>query len=479
MNKKSGVTLLEVILSISISSVLAISAAYAINERTVDIRDKASAEHLRLLSDAAQRMARDNYQAWSTGAARAITPGGADADSVAFRNYLPQNFGNNSYRQTWRVLTRPRAGGLVDVLVVTGGDGAANPVAMAPRSRSQVVGLAGIRAGQFDGGVVRGAFGAWRLDDTTGFALNAGGFTNPVLASYVFLDNNTVFNDYLYRVAVPGRPELNRMSTNLDMANNDINNARNITNIQQATFGTAAGGGQAQIRTNNGAFVIAPRPGGTIVNAAQDVYIGQPDATGPSPNMAGTGTLRARAAVFSSPSDIVFMTPDRAPNGTDKRITLDALLPNYRGVENWAVNSGGAVPTIVPKPTCLYAGIPQIITTLHANEGGITQEARLRRILPMRTRAIDNGATWQVVTEFLNPYSVCGGGPNTWERVIRDPTQPRVGTNCSTLDSRADGSFVIAQTFCYYPSIDRDGSTTQTTNEAIMKGNMPLTPSYP
>ncbi|MDD3761453.1 MAG: shufflon system plasmid conjugative transfer pilus tip adhesin PilV, partial [Acidithiobacillus sp.] len=59
--------------------------------------------------------------------------------------------------------------------------------------------------------------------------------------------NGQVQNDYLYRVAVPGQPQLNQMQTNLDMGNNNINNAQNVNVNQDVTLGNPgpAGGGYA------------------------------------------------------------------------------------------------------------------------------------------------------------------------------------------------------------------------------------------
>lgn len=44
-------------------------------------------------------------------------------------------------------------------------------------------------------------------------------------------------NDYLYRNAVPGHPELNSMNTDLGMGNHNINNAAGITASGNITAG--------------------------------------------------------------------------------------------------------------------------------------------------------------------------------------------------------------------------------------------------
>lgn len=72
---------------------------------------------------------------------------------------------------------------------------------------------------------IRGSYGAWELE------LNKLGITSPGaghLAALATFGSNELGLDFLYRVAVPGEPELNAMQTNLDMTDHDINNLRSI-----------------------------------------------------------------------------------------------------------------------------------------------------------------------------------------------------------------------------------------------------------
>lgn len=59
------------------------------------------------------------------------------------------------------------------------------------------------------------------------------------------------FNDVLYRVVVPGRPELNQMQTDLDMNSNDITNAASLT-AGAVTASNLEVTGAARIPTING-----------------------------------------------------------------------------------------------------------------------------------------------------------------------------------------------------------------------------------
>ncbi|MDK3022932.1 shufflon system plasmid conjugative transfer pilus tip adhesin PilV [Cupriavidus taiwanensis] len=77
-----------------------------------------------------------------------------------------------------------------------------------------------------------GAYGAWQVPLTN--------FTNPGsgrLASLLAFTGTQANNGYLYRVQVPGHPELNRMQTSIDMGGNDVNNARRVTATTALTSG--------------------------------------------------------------------------------------------------------------------------------------------------------------------------------------------------------------------------------------------------
>ncbi|EAQ3264288.1 shufflon system plasmid conjugative transfer pilus tip adhesin PilV, partial [Salmonella enterica subsp. enterica serovar Cerro] len=80
--------------------------------------------------------------------------------------------------------------------------------------------------GIIDGNTAKGALGSWSV------ALSSFGGYNPGDGSVViagFYDHGISINDYLYRKSVPGHPELNTMSTSLNMGNNNITNAATTT----------------------------------------------------------------------------------------------------------------------------------------------------------------------------------------------------------------------------------------------------------
>ncbi|MHB1669621.1 shufflon system plasmid conjugative transfer pilus tip adhesin PilV [Thiomonas sp.] len=70
-----------------------------------------------------------------------------------------------------------------------------------------------------------GAFSGWKIA-TSGYA---GLGPGSLLGLLAFNSAGQLNQQYLYRVAVPGLPQLNQMQTNLDMGNNNVNNAQNIS----------------------------------------------------------------------------------------------------------------------------------------------------------------------------------------------------------------------------------------------------------
>lgn len=81
-------------------------------------------------------------------------------------------------------------------------------------------------------GTAVGTSGAWQIP-IANFGVNPGG--GHLVTSLAFV-NNTLVSDYLYRSLVAGHPEYNRMNTDLDMANNSINNINTVqTNTLRAS----------------------------------------------------------------------------------------------------------------------------------------------------------------------------------------------------------------------------------------------------
>ena len=73
--------------------------------------------------------------------------------------------------------------------------------------------------------MIVGSYSSWKIE------LQKFGIPSPGpghLAALATFGSSALGLDFLYRVAVPGEPELNAMQTNLDMTDHDINNLRSI-----------------------------------------------------------------------------------------------------------------------------------------------------------------------------------------------------------------------------------------------------------
>jgi hypothetical protein len=252
---RPGATLFETLLTLVVAGGVLAAGAAALNERSFDIRDKASADHLRILTEGAQRMLRENYARLANPAAvpaarLVFQAGAATQGGIDLAPYLPPGFtaadatSRNAYRQLWRIVTNRTGSGQnvrVDAVVVLSEAADSFPLRQSgtvSRREGAIVGLAGPNAGVVDGGVVRGAFGGWQIIGTDLLPAGPGALgPNDRMAVVLSADRGGVFGEYLHRQAVPGFPELNRMQTNIDMAGNDL---LRVNQIGFGDQGTAA-----------------------------------------------------------------------------------------------------------------------------------------------------------------------------------------------------------------------------------------------
>jgi hypothetical protein len=187
------------------------------------------------------------YAATIEANATATNPATITVPMLVNTGYLPNGFQqNNPYGQTWEVqVLQPSAGQLQALVLSVGG----NPAPTRDMGKAaQIAGASGgvIGGGSGDtavpgcnGGEACGVYAGWKVS-TSGYSAQPGN-----LAALIEYSNGQVKNDYLYRTAVPGQPQLNTMQTNLDMGNNNINNAQNVNVNQDVTLGNpgAAQGG--------------------------------------------------------------------------------------------------------------------------------------------------------------------------------------------------------------------------------------------
>lgn len=195
----------------------------------------------------------------------------------------------------------------------------------------------------------RGALGNWtvRLPDfsgtrwynnvmTSNLARYEEGTGEGYLASYTYVNEAVIAGDYLYRVAVPGNPELNRMHARLDLGNNDVLGADNV-----------------EIRNHDGTALTV----NNTVHAQGSTIIGGNLLVQGDLNV--RGTMRA-GALTVQPSD-----PAGGPPGMSRNIGNIVVGDRFKTQD---LNTGGSVSvandaTLLGATAGNVAG--QLLTTTH------------------------------------------------------------------------------------------------------------------
>lgn len=180
-------------------------------------------------------------------------------------NGLPASFSaTNPYGQTWQVqVLQPTAGNLQALVVGINGAGATKLTDMQAAGIAGYAGQPGGFVPQNDSGIyptgrVYGNKAGWGFA-TTGYQNLTGG--QP--AALLVMNNGQQQNLYLYRVAVPGQPQLTTMQTTLNMGNNAITAANGIatsggSNAQSVQVGSTyyyGDGSNSAIRQNGGLYI--------------------------------------------------------------------------------------------------------------------------------------------------------------------------------------------------------------------------------
>ncbi|MBU2794467.1 shufflon system plasmid conjugative transfer pilus tip adhesin PilV [Acidithiobacillus thiooxidans] len=210
-----------------------------------------SQQQQELSTAAAIQMARvekaaEAYITANAGAIESVATGSSPAvitvPMLESTGYLPNGFNSvNPFGQTWEVqVLQPSSGNLQALVVSYGGNTVKAKVA------GQVAQIAGASGGVIGGGsgeyAVPGCGGGEACGAYDGWSVTTSGYQNIQpghFAALLAYSNGQLQSDYLYRVAVPGQPQLNTMQTNLNMGANNINNAQNVNVNQNVEAGPA------------------------------------------------------------------------------------------------------------------------------------------------------------------------------------------------------------------------------------------------
>lgn len=278
------------------------------------------------------------------GTATSTNPATITIPMLVNTGYLPNGFqANNPYGQTWEVqVLQPSPGRLQALVLSTGGN------TVPTRSLGLAAQIAGAAGGVVGGGSgtsavpgcgagqACGVYSGWKVP-TSGFNAQPGH-----LAALIEYSNGQIQNDYLYRVSVPGQPQLNQMQTNLDMGNNNINNAQNVNVNDDVTLGnpgSAQGGNPAGLQGQLGVDEPAGQgfPGGWGGGIhSWDIYANGTVGTGEN------GSLNAFMNDFDGGMGGGGQVVTKSPNGANY-----AYMQSQNGgasiVTNGNINAGGQV----------------------------------------------------------------------------------------------------------------------------------------
>lgn len=286
--KQAGFIAVEVLFGLIVLSILAGIGINQMMNRMDSQNYQIAADQQKQVADAAAKYLKDNF-ATVYAAAGTTTPAQITPAMLRNTNYLPAGFTDaNAFGQTFVVLARRVATNQLESIVLTTGGQVIDE--MGTREIAENLGAPGGFVPVANTGIIQGVRGGWSLTLSNYGVSPGAGHT----ASALFLQDGTLANDYLYRNAVAGKPELNRMNTALNMGGNDINNAATINATGNVNLnGTVNAGGDVHagsIYLNGNATL-----NGTV-NAGGDVRAGSLYLQG-NATMNGTATVGGNVAV--------------------------------------------------------------------------------------------------------------------------------------------------------------------------------------
>ncbi|WP_454688239.1 shufflon system plasmid conjugative transfer pilus tip adhesin PilV [Achromobacter aloeverae] len=228
---QAGFSLLEILAALAIMAVLWAGFGPVLSDYAATPFVNAAGTQLDLVSDAAHRYIKDNNAALTASLPLNGSSGTISFATLQSNGYLSSAVKpNNPYGQQYVIRIRYVTEGsgantrnVIEPLVQTTG-GQVIPDKELYRIASRVA--AGGVISSADSTVATGIQGGWGPVSLSTFGGSPGA---GHLAVALFYRDAATPADYLYRSAVPGAPELNRMNTAIDMGGNNINNAGAIT----------------------------------------------------------------------------------------------------------------------------------------------------------------------------------------------------------------------------------------------------------
>lgn len=388
------------------------------------VQASATASQLLIFNKAAEHYVRDNG-AQLVATATATSPVTVSVDQLIAANYLPASYlRTNPYRQTWQLqVLQPSPGVLTSLVTSVGGQ--AIEATRLPMIAAQSGAQGGFVPYRNQGGDPNmspanayGAYGAWKVA-LTGFANPGAGH----LASLLAFGNTQLNNSYLYRVKVPGHPELNAMQTDLSMTDTG-GTAHDIGGVNTATGHTFSVDGKGQLNNDQGGSLEL---GGNNTTAGSgtpyiDFHLKGQGVQDYNVRMINDGNNRLRITGPNGPVtlqvDGLIQAGNFATNGTVCSPTgAIAAAKDASGMQFECLNGkwhpiggdkqwGGFVTiangSYVAKPTCPAGGTAEIVTI----PASFTVDSTA--IVNFRTAVSGNG--WNVSIVDGNGWGISGSG---------------------------------------------------------------------
>ncbi|WP_031485720.1 shufflon system plasmid conjugative transfer pilus tip adhesin PilV [Maridesulfovibrio frigidus] len=234
-NKQAGFGLIEVLAGLLIFMLMLPMLADMMDRGMESIKQHSVSDHLASIMDAAASYTKENYDELITSS----TATGATQitmDQLRTGEFLSSGFKDlNGWGQRYGIYVLEPTASDLQVLVLTYGGRTYSDKsrkfssAIVPATAAMIGGAGGyIPIGDLPGQSateLRGSYGGWTVNlASTDIPIPAAGH----IGGRAFLREEDIGKDFLYRVEVPGHPELNEMSTELDMTDHAIEGVKEI-----------------------------------------------------------------------------------------------------------------------------------------------------------------------------------------------------------------------------------------------------------
>jgi len=219
-NQNRGFISIEILVVLIVIAMAIVQGSRLYGEYLDGLNQQMAAQQQIKVAEAGSKYIKDNFAA-VLAAAGPTAPAVITVTMLKNTKYLPTGFSDqNIYGQDYRILARKPDVNQLETLIVTTGGNAAGEIDI--RRIAQLIGAQGGYISTTNTSIAQGV--AWQVP-LSNFGISPGAGR---LATALFFQNGAIANDYLYRNAVPGKPELNEMNTALGMRGNNINNAGNV-----------------------------------------------------------------------------------------------------------------------------------------------------------------------------------------------------------------------------------------------------------